>query len=631
MSRYHESLQAPLLRWTGDNIPHSDHYGDIYFSPENGLAETEHVFIAGNHLRERWQNLASGARFIIGETGFGSGLNFLCAAAAFLEVAPPDTRLHFFSVEKHPFTAEDLDRTLSRHPKSLSVVAKALVEQYPLPVRGLHRLILCDGRIHLTLFFGEATEGLNATPFLANAWFLDGFAPRVNPEMWQAPLFQHLANHSAPDATLATFTAAGDVRRGLEACGFDVRRSPGFGHKRHMIQATFRTPSECVEDKSPPMQTSHVASRGHVVVVGAGISGACCTYLLSQAGWRVTLIDQAGIANGASGNPQGALYIKPGIEWSAHTRLHVAAFLFAHRFYQHIAKLPSSLWQPTGLIDLQSDAKEHRRQLKLLAHNAFPEALLRPVCAEEASQLAGLALTEGGLHFERGGWLNPEGACHHLIEASGARVISPCQFQGVKRTEAGDLEIATSTQTFTTNHLILATANLPPSFPLNLPFKPIKGQISRFRPTPATALLRTTLCGEGYVMPVNEGMQLAGASFHVNLSDTEPSAQDDWDNLQKLKALLNLPDAELPADVEENRGAVRYSLPDYMPTAGELSFAAPQHGRSGVWHLGALGSKGLVLAPLLSQYLADCLGKSVPSLDLDLSDRISPQRFNGKV
>lgn len=620
---HHDPLHPPVLSWSDSDVPRSEHYGDIYFSSENGVAETEHVFIEGNCLRDRWQKLSEGSIFTIGETGFGSGLNFLCAAALFIQLTPASTRLHFFSVEKHPFTQEDLQRALAKHPAALKFLAKELLDQYPPLVRGLHRLILCQGRIHLTLSFGEALNSFNAIQFRADAWFLDGFAPRLNPDMWQAALFRELANHSDHGTTLATFTAAGEVRRGLEDVGFEVARVAGFGSKRHMSQAVFRSafrPAGYPTNLMPPQ-----IKRGHIVVVGAGISGACCAYLLAQSGWKVTIIDEETIASGASGNSQGALYISPGVEWSAHTRLHIAAFLFAYRFYQHIAKLPSSIWHPTGLLSLYQDDKEKLRQAKLLELNQYPSELLRAVKPQEASKLAGITLSQGGLLFTLGGWLNPKKTCRFLIEQSNATLISNCAFQGIEGESAlGGLNIRTSTQMLQADHLILATAHLPTSSPWQLPIKSIKGQISKFVPTPMTSGLRMTICGEGYVMPPDEGMQLTGASFHVNQNDREHSPHDDTANLDKLIGLLNLP-TDHGICITESRVAVRYTLPDYMPVAGTLPYAYSQ---AKVMHIGALGSKGLVLAPLLGQLLVDMLEQGVPPLEADLSKRVSPQRYD---
>lgn len=219
-----------------DGLPYSKTFDDVYFSSDNGLQETDYVFIDGNHLIARWLTLNQ-ANFRIIETGFGTGLNFLCAAQHWLTHAPANSQLQFISLEKYPLKTADLEQALLRWPQ-LQAYSHELLAHYPHVLAGEH-CNLFNGRIQLKLCVGDALQQLTALNLSADAWFLDGFAPAKNPDMWQDALFQQMARLSKTDTSFATFTSAGAVRRGLTAAGFQVSKRPGFGKKREMLTGLF--------------------------------------------------------------------------------------------------------------------------------------------------------------------------------------------------------------------------------------------------------------------------------------------------------------------------------------------------------------------------------------------------------
>ena len=226
------ALTCASIDWQQDT-PVAPAFDDPYFSRDNGPAETDHVFVAGNALAQRFASLPARAQFSIGETGFGTGLNFLRACDCFLRHAPADARLHFISTEKHPLDRHDLARALQCWPDTSA--ADELLTQWPAATAGFHRRQFADGRISLTLLQGDSVAMLRQLHYPVDAWFLDGFAPARNPDMWQPALFAELARLSRPGTTLATFTSAGFVRRGLQDAGFVMQRVAGFGRKREML------------------------------------------------------------------------------------------------------------------------------------------------------------------------------------------------------------------------------------------------------------------------------------------------------------------------------------------------------------------------------------------------------------
>lgn len=222
------------LEWHNQQ-PYSAAYDDVYFSSDNGLAESEYVFIQGNLLHERWQTTLPNQAFSIIETGFGTGLNFCCAAQAWLN-SGVQGKLHFISIEKHPLSAEAIQRALSLWP-SLSHICEALYANYQTfqnQTTGTITLSIMPN-IQLTLYLGDVIDQLKLIKTKADAWFLDGFAPAKNPDMWQEEVFSAMARLSKQDTTVATFTSAGAVRRGLTGAGFNMQKREGFGKKREML------------------------------------------------------------------------------------------------------------------------------------------------------------------------------------------------------------------------------------------------------------------------------------------------------------------------------------------------------------------------------------------------------------
>ena len=221
------------LEWR-DGQPYASTFQDVYFSSDNGLLETDYVFLQGNALQSRWQTLKT-LHFTIAETGFGTGLNFLSAVKLWLEVAPATAMLHYISTEKHPLSLQDLTSALALWP-TLAEFSDHLLENYEKLLQGNQALDLFQNRVRLSLLVGDATTQLRQIHEAVDAWFLDGFSPAKNPDMWQTELFQQMARLSAIGSTFATFTSAGHVRRNLAAAGFNTQKRAGFGKKREMLQ-----------------------------------------------------------------------------------------------------------------------------------------------------------------------------------------------------------------------------------------------------------------------------------------------------------------------------------------------------------------------------------------------------------
>ncbi len=222
-------MTEKIIEWQKNNTPKSLLYGDIYYSAEDGLAESTAVFLDGINAPDVWQGSPG---FTICELGFGTGLNFLNTVKLWLETTDKNQKLHYYATEKHPLLRVEIQRAI-RYPELFSY-RDYMIEHYPEPSAQYF-----DDRVSLNLLIGDSLSMLAEADFKADAWFLDGFAPSKNPDMWSSPIFHEIARLSFKETKLATFTSAGAVRRGLTEAGFQMTKRPGFGKKREMLNGQF--------------------------------------------------------------------------------------------------------------------------------------------------------------------------------------------------------------------------------------------------------------------------------------------------------------------------------------------------------------------------------------------------------
>lgn len=615
------SIETAVIEWR-DGVPCSTRFDDVYFSRDNGLEEARHVFIRHNRLVDRFPGVPAGGSFVIAETGFGSGLNFLAAWQTWEASNPADNAcLHFVSVERYPLDREDLSQALALWPE-LADYATQLLEHYPPPVQGAHRLVLAGGRVRLTLFFGDVLEAWSELDFQADAWFLDGFAPAKNPGMWEEASITALRRHSRPGTTMATFTAVGDVRRLLTKAGFTMRKTPGYGRKLEMLAGEL--PGQPDQDGG----TTAIQGRS-IAIIGAGVAGSLLARNLAERGLEVTLIDQAPNAGtAASGNGQGALYVKLGVEFNDQAKLGLSSLLFSQRYY---AQSGGQCWHPTGLVQLACNDAEAGRQARFTARNDYPPAILRAVDAEEASRLAGIPVQSGGLWFPASGWVEPGMLCRSLVNhprihrCFGFHVhrLTPCNG---KWHIAGDGE-----QDVVTDRVVICAGHLSPGLiPLRskFRFRAIRGQVTHL---PASSLNHpaVVLCGPGYINPAHNGEALAGATFDLHDDSPALSVESHRENLSMLASMVPsaLPPGGKEIDPAQLEGKVgfRCTTHDYQPVAGPLTDPVGT-ALEGIDLFTGLGSKGLSYAPLLAEYLADRITNQPRCLPVSLARRVATQR-----
>ena len=615
------AMEPADLVWR-DGVPESARFGDVYFSRDNGLEETRYVFIGRNRLRERFAELADNRHFVVAETGFGTGLNFLAAWAEWLDCRPKDDSaiLHFVSVERFPLTRSDLEKALSFWPELASQAAE-LIAHYPPLIQGTHRLVLAGGRIRLTLYFGDVLDAWRDLSFQADAWFLDGFAPSLNPEMWLEDAIGQIRNHSKPGTTLATFTSVGRVRRALIDAGFSMQKVPGFGRKREMLTGQLEASGA----------GSGTAYRSTVAIIGAGIAGTTLARNLAERGVPVVLIDRADQPGaGASGNAQGALYVKLGVEYNAQTELAATALSFSQRYYRRWA---GQFWHPTGLLQLASNEQEQHRQQKFLERCQYPVELLEPVDEELGSKRAGLKVTASGLWFPGSGWLEPAKACAALADHPGIQRVFGFNVRTVRSDGKGWTIESQEGQRLSAARLVIAGGHESASLnPANgkLRLKPIRGQVTCL-PAEKYNLPGAVICGTKYLNPAMSGIAVTGATFDLRDNNPDVTLESHQENIDQLAELLPAVMGDHGPDASELAGRVsfRCASHDYQPVAGELT---DENGQEvpGAYLLTGYGSKGLTWAPLMAEYLADRITGQPLSLPEPLIRRVESSRLYPK-
>lgn len=649
-------IEHAQLRWNDQGTPVSRVFDDVYFSNQNGLKETGYVFLQGNHLPERFATHPRDL-FIVAETGFGTGLNFLTLWQAFdaFTAREPEAilqRLHFISCEKFPLTASDLDAALQRWP-TLAKYASQLREQWPLALPGCHRLLLDGGRITLDLWFGDINQLIHTFDDTLNqqvdAWFLDGFAPAKNPDMWTPELFDCMARLARPGGTLATFTAAGFVRRGLQLAGFEVTKRKGFGEKREML--TGHLPAAVIRPAPSPWYARPAAEGDDFALAGGGIASALLAMALLRRGKKVTLYcADARPATGASGNRQGAVYPLLNHHDPALAQFFPAAFTFARRVYNQLTLPFEHDW--CGVTQLGWDEKSAEKISKMLQMD-LPPALAAAVDTAEAEALCGVTTGCGGITYPLGGWLSPAELTAGLWQRAaeqGAILHWQQEITQLTSHPAG-WQLSFHTQPDCTHrNVVLATGHRLTDFIQSekLPVYAVSGQVSHVPTTERLSALKQVLCYDGYLTPVSPQFQqhCIGASYHRGDTGTEYRADDQQENRDRL--LRCLPDAGWPQEIDVSDGKARCgvraatrdhlpmmgALPDYAATLQQYETLAEHQDQAepapvyqGVFVLGALGSRGLCSGPLAAEVLAAQLcGEPIP-LDSHTLAATSPNRY----
>lgn len=668
-------IDCANIEWR-NGTPFSLDFEDFYYHSgqpftENGLRETEYIFLQQNKLQQRWSQLCQSntfnKSFVIGETGFGTGLNFLCACDLWLKTAPEDWCLLFISTELKPINKEVLI-DIYQSWGTLSERCDELIEQYPELLPGTHTISLANGRIKLYLMLGEGNEKLqqiaqSAEPQLANyakcgvdAWFLDGFAPAKNPQLWSQTIFETVASLSNKDATFATFTSASQVRKGLANAGFTVQKVAGFGRKRESLTGHYNDPKKIFKlstthwylNQSPPVNKSK-----QVVVLGAGIAGCTTAVALSQKGFDVTVIDRHPIAGQeGSGNHQAIVYPRLSVQHDQLPRINLTAMLLASRYYQPLWK--QGLGAQCGVLLLPTGNQDEEDFFQIGKRFKKDRSLVRLVDNQEICLLSGINLNAAmGLFFPGLGWLPPSLVCQTLLKDHDIPLIQ-ADIDRIQRCDKKDqwqLHSESQQSPYLAHTLVIANAHNCLQFDqtnfLNL--TQLRGQVTHIPSNTVSAHLQTVICGKGYIAPANQGFHSCGATYNKGLYSTEVRTQDHQKNLDTMLATdQGIMDTLGDQSIEDLQGRANYRCTsrDYLPMVGPVpdidaflrlfeplrsnaNITLNQFGayQPNLYITCAMGSRGLSYAPLAAELIASEISGEIPALERDLRLAMHPARF----
>jgi tRNA 5-methylaminomethyl-2-thiouridine biosynthesis bifunctional protein len=635
-------IHPATLVFDPSGTPFSEEFGDVYHSAESGPDQARYVFLHGNDLPHRW----AGTRiFTIVETGFGLGLNFMATCAAWRSDPARSERLHFVSVERHPFVREDLAALHARYPEFKHQSAE-ICAAWPPAIAGVHRLHWCDGRITLTLVFADVIEALRDLRLGADAFYLDGFAPDRNPEMWSPAVMKALACLARPGATLATYTTARAVRDALAAAGFAVEKAIGYGRKREMLRGRF-APRWSI--RHPPPPRAEWPER-NALVVGAGLAGAAIAERLASRGWRVDILDRNGAAaGGASGLSAGVIQPHLSRDDCILSRFTRAGFLYAHSRRRPIDVDQPPMTRPScGVLQIADDARHEARMADALAALAYPAEYAQLLSRDAASSRAGRPVRAGGWWIPMGDWARPKAvvraqlaaATHAQTPAPQARFhreVAALRAWGERwhAIDASGAEIASAPVVVLANACDAARlVDLAPA-----PLQRVAGQLTLFPASPAAP--RTVVCGRGYVLPGLDGNVVTGASYDLDGAMQADDARHAA-NLRRAERLL--PGITADVDMRSLRGEVgmRCVARDRLPMVGPMvdmdrardiadtlsgAHASDMPRLPGLFCAIAFASRGLAWTALAAECIASQLeGEPLP-LEATLVDAIDPGRF----
>lgn len=633
-------LGSPELTWKDNMTPQSERFGDVYFSADDGIAESLYVFVNGCGFPEGFEGKDS---VTIAETGFGTGLNFLLTWQAWKE-SGATCRLNYVSVEAFPIEKDQLEKAYQTFP-GLEEYTQEFLKHYPKIYPGFHHIILEEGRVSLTLLFGEASDMYGQFEGQVDAWYLDGFAPAKNPEMWTAELFKEIARLSKCGTVFSTFTAAGFVKRGLAEVGFEISKCKGFGRKRDSLKGKFIQDIKIIE--FPWFSNNYkVKLKQCIAVVGAGIAGIVTANRLKEEGHVVEVFDRNERAGQeGSGNRLGLIKPRLIIEQNGGGLFNRASYLKAVDYYD---RLESDIWiGERGLFQMYEDDADKLRQKIIFENGILPEGEMELLDASQASEKVGIDLSSGGVWYPNSGCLEPSKLCQRL--ASNVN----CHFnQDISRVEKeGDkwCLYGAEGKLFEGDAVVFAMAGQTPVLNsyFDMHMNGRRGQVSYVKATEESKQLKHAVACKGYFLPETDGQHIVGASFDrwndfqdLSYKDLQDESHDK--NKEKLKRFL--PDME-PV-VEGGRANIRAMTPDHFPIVGPVfndevfkdMYGHLKHGPKGktfepaqyidgLYVIAGLGARGVQSAPLLADILSSYISGMPSPVERAIREALHPARF----
>jgi len=634
-----EGMISADISWQGKSAS-SSKFDDIYFSEHDGIEETQYVFLKQNNLPQAWSGKTD---FTILETGFGTGLNFFCTLDQWFKTADDSARLSYISAEKHPVTLKDLKSLLSIWPQYSGYI-EALINNYPQLVSGFHPCVLFNGRVKLLLLFGDASEQFSSLLARVDVCFLDGFAPSKNQSMWSEILFKQIARLMNPGGTISTFTAVGDVRRGLQQAGFEMEKADAFGKKRHMLTGTFKEITDGSLNKPWYRYSKANLKDKTVTVIGAGIVGITTAIALYKAGWQVTVVEKKlSVAQGASGNLAGVVMPRMDKEQNDDAIFYWQAYFFALTRYNLLHEDGVVFdWSPSGVIQLGKAMQQKQSD--------WPDIFLTALSDRVLHSESGLSVKGSASLLKHAAHLNPESLCQNLFE-SYKQDICFVFGETIEQLSKDDdnWRIKSSTTELESSAVVICNAEAAIQFDQtqHLPVQPVRGQITYLERDVIKEKFKRVICDQGYVIPAAKKYVL-GATFKRGSVDTNLTVEDQSENIKQFNEVFRTC-SRLQISEEQplsGRASVRATTSDRMPVVGAVPdqdfyrchYADLSKGKSAdnysdaLYHKGLYintghGSRGLTSCFLSAEIISALISNTAVPVEAEALARLHPGRF----
>ncbi|EMF83006.1 tRNA U-34 5-methylaminomethyl-2-thiouridine biosynthesis protein MnmC [Leptospira weilii serovar Topaz str. LT2116] len=643
-----------MLSWKNNHTPVSDRFDDIYFSPENGLEETKHVFIGGNDLPNRWRNSNIQNSFCILELGFGTGLNFFTTWKEYLE-HKNRFRFHFISVEKFPLSREEISKAISAFSE-LEEIKEEFLSSYRDLIPGMNYFRFLEGKIHLTLFLGDVTDALCEISGKVDAIFLDGFAPSKNPEMWEESVLRNLKNVSKPETTFSTFTVARTVRDSLSSAGFTLEKRPGFGKKKEMLTGKYSNPAsetkESIPKEKPWCKRSDPESQiKTAAIVGAGIAGSTLAYSLSKRGIEVFLIDPSGIANETSGIPRAISHPHLTKTPGSVSLFTLRAFRYALSFLSSFADIDQ--FGKVGLFHGITEETSLERFQKSIENHRLTEEIASWKPNDSDFHKNNQFIKELGVFFENGFWTRPGSIARKCADQPGIKSIRATANSFERTGTFWKLGLKESDQEILANSIIFCNSYSIGKLVSSLfegeeifPINKVRGQLISLKKTESSSRVSNILCAEHYLTPSIPEEHILGSTFDEFDLNPEPRKEDTDLLLQYVQTKYPTLKFDSNCVLSEKTG-FRAQTPDRFPIIGPIfdpkvfretykEIDLPRNQRKmfpnlktipGLYVFGGLGSRGVLSSFLGAEILASLiLGEPAP-VESSILESLHPARF----
>ncbi len=563
---------------------YSNLYKDIYFDKKHGIKETQHNFIKANNLASRFKK---SDKFIISELGFGTGLSFLMTLKLWKETKKPNAKLIYISFESAPLTKIDLNNVYKK-VSGVKILFNQLIKKLPILYQSTHRIFFDSENVELILIYDDFNS-LKNFKFKADAWFLDGFAPKNNKSAWNSKLYEQIYLSTKFRGTFSTFTSAGHVRRGLSNSGFSVSKVVGFGNKKESLIGIKKPLSSKVNKVS-----SSKKYIGPVAIIGSGISGASLAYSLRKRNIECFVVDKTSkYASGASGNKLALQMPKLTLDNSPYGLLSLEAFTYSRNLAENLNSIPPS----NGLIVLPSRERDQVKYLKLLQNN-WPLDLI-------SNKLDNAKFLENinYVYMKSSGILDNKKFIKNLIKD--VKFVANFDVKKVINTKDQlKLLIDEKGNSLKAKTVIWANGYEMKNLSNNIPINSISGQVTYLKENKVSRDLKLNFTYGHHFSQAFGGYHQIGSSFNRN-EDKNYRKVDETNNLNSIPDFLKklIKDSKIE---KKYRVSVRASTKDRIPFFCSMNSIISENTKN-EYLLGGMGSWGFVYAPLYAEFLIKSL------------------------